>query len=69
MVYLRSIKKRLVHDKNILGKKTDVSQIIRLLSHTFIMKNTSLECKNTQLISIIQSHFKGELDLNNLFYL
>lgn len=27
------------------------------------MKNTSLECKDTQLISVIQGHFKGEYNL------
>lgn len=29
----------------------------------FIMKNTSFEGKNTVLISLLQVHFKGELNL------
>ena len=27
------------------------------------MKNTSLECKDTELISVLQGHFKGELNV------
>ena len=29
----------------------------------FLMKNTSLESKDTSLISVLQGHFKGELNL------
>ncbi|RTY82552.1 hypothetical protein EKL97_06535 [Flavobacterium sp. LS1P28] len=29
----------------------------------FIVKNTSLEGKDTELISVLQDHFKGELNL------